>query len=533
MSNRAYGIDLGTTNSVLATRDTNGQTEIVRVGANDEIVLRSAVYFSNIGGKMRVSVGREAINRGLTSGHVENFRMDFKRDIAKNVVTKTPDNRQVNSVILSAMVLNEFKKRIVKLQEEQGLAYTAPRVVITVPAYFTSKQRAATKNAGRLAGFEVLRIINEPTAAAIAYAHDRGVKGNILVYDLGGGTFDVTVLQVDGEHYDIKATDGNHRLGGLDFDKQLAKLLIRRLEDQGVNMTKLTEQQETQLLYEAEKLKIALSVNDVTYFEYMTETGEYGVEITQDDFQREIRPLLKDTEIKLDTTLRSSGLTWKDIDHILLVGGSTRMPVVRQMIEALSGKRPEYDLNPDIIVAEGAAIIADLMANHGVTFSETHDGDDLDAKTDGLVIRDVTSQGLGILLKKSNAQSYPFVGDYYNRIIVPRNTVIPATFIKDDLVATVDGQTNFGLRLTEGNYENPMDVDIILNRVEPVTTPRRAGEKLISIRLDFDEEQIVYITITDSLTGKIINQLTVNTTLSRYVDDDLTELQAIFDAYTS
>ena len=531
MTKKALGIDLGTTNSAMAIVK-NGKAEIIPIGANDEVVLRSAVYFSNIGGKNRAFLGKDAINRGTETGKIEYFKQDFKRDIARDIESEAPNHTRVNSVILSALLLNSFKKKADIVARETGSSEIRD-AVITVPAYFTSEQRAATKNAGRLAGLNVLRIINEPTAAAIAYAHEKGISGNVLVYDLGGGTFDVTVMRVANHRYDILATNGNHRLGGLDFDKRLVNLIKEKLEEQGLNMTGLSPKEEMQLRYQAEKIKIALSINELAFYEIFTENGDFGVEITRTDFQNAVQDLVKDTQFKVEGTLRESSLTWADVDHILLVGGSTRMPIIRQMIEKISGKKPHYEINPDTIVAAGASIIADLIVNNKVTFSEKRDGEETDIHN--VVIRDVTSQGLGMLFRKNPQKEYGFVGDYFNSVVVPRNTQIPVTITKD-LYAFADNQPNFQLRLTEGNYPNPMNVQQIVKVVEYLDTPRRKGEKLASVELSFDEEQIVHISIIDALTNRLLDQFDISTHVRReteVIEDDLSELQEIFNQFVS
>lgn len=531
MVKRALGIDLGTTNSAMAVVK-NGEPEIVPVGANDETVLRSAIYFSNIGGRNRAFFGKDAINRGTEAGKIEYFKQDFKRDIGKTIESEAPNHVRVNSIVLSSLLLNEFKKRADVLSMELQTETPIRDAVITVPAYFTSEQRAATKNAGILAGFNVLRIINEPTAAAISYAHKKGIQGNVLVYDLGGGTFDVTVMNVQGHHYEILATEGNHRLGGLDFDQRIVGLIKEKLQAQGLDMSGLSPKEEMQLRYQAEKLKISLSVNSVAFYERISEEGEYGVEITQEEFLGVTEDLLKDTEIKMQSTLDAARLSWDAVDYILLVGGSTRMPIVRNMIRSLSGQEPRFDLNPDTIVAEGASIIADLLVNQKVSFNESNT--DIVDTENLMTVRDVTSQGIGILFRKSPVKDYPFVGDFYNRVVVPRNTAIPALVEKEDLIAVADGQDNFRLRVTEGNSENPLNVKIIMNRVVHLPGVRKKGEKLATIRYEFDPEQMIHVTIIDSLTGVIIEHFTLNTSFERQeeaVDDGLDELKKILDNF--
>lgn len=532
MRKKAIGIDLGTTNSVMAVVRED-MPEIIPMGTNDDQVLRSAVYFSNIGGQNHVSFGKEAIERGTEIGSTENFKFDFKRDIGRPIASDTPDHTRVNSIILSALVLNEFRKRAYVVGQEMGQADGIKDAVITVPAYFTSDQRAATKNAGRIAGFNVLRIINEPTAAAIAYAHTKNAQGNVLVFDLGGGTFDVTIMRVADHAYDILATDGNSRLGGIDFDKRLVGYIMQELEKQEVNMTNLSEKEKIQLQYKAEQIKTSLSVNDQALYEHYVNGQGYGVLITQAIFNEITLDLLKDTEIKVQSTLQASGLKWEEVDHILLVGGSTRMPMIRQMIRLMSGLEPKFDLNPDTIVALGASILADLIVNNEVSFSEHQDGKT--TETDRVVVKDVTSQGIGLLFKKNPNKNYSFVGDYYNSVVVPRNSVLPLAVTKD-LFAVVDGQSKFKLRITEGNYENPFAVKILGQVEGQVPQPRQKGELLAQVTYAFDSEQIVTVTVSDPRSNTVVARFSVNAQVNQtqeVVKEDLSELQAIFAKFIS
>ena len=309
--------------------------EIIPMGTNDDQVLRSAVYFSNISGQNHVSFGKEAIERGTEIGSTENFKFDFKRDIGRPIASDTPDHTRVNSIILSALVLNEFRKRAYVVGQEMGQADGIKDAVITVPAYFTSDQRAATKKCWSYCRIlNVLRIIKWAYSCGhcLCPTLKKWLKGNVLVFDLGGGTFDVTIMRVADHAYDILATDGNSRLGGIDFDKRLVGYIMQELEKQGVNMTNLSEKEKIQLQYKAEQIKTSLSVNDQALYEHYVNGQGYGVLITQAIFNEITLDLLKDTEIKVQSTLQASGLKWEDIDHILLVGGSTRMPMIRQMI---------------------------------------------------------------------------------------------------------------------------------------------------------------------------------------------------------
>ena len=527
MVSKAVGIDLGTTNSSMAIV-IDGKPEIIQLGTNDDRVLRSALYFSTIGGQNRVFYGNDAINRGTEVGKVEYFKQDFKRDMARGIVNETPGSSPIDATILSALLLHQFKKRLKTVSQELGVDDISD-AVITVPAYFTSEQRLATKRAGKLAGFNVLRIINEPTAAAISYASSKKISGNILVYDLGGGTFDVTVMNVSQQDYHILATDGDHRLGGIDFDKALVKLIKEKFEQQGLNMTMLTPKEEMQLRYQAEKLKTQLSIDESVFCERSSESGDYGIEITRDEFNSAVSVLVKDTELKMNQTLAASGLTWEAIDHILLVSGATRMPIIRQMVSSVSRKTIHYDLNPDTIVAEGASLIANLLANQTISFSEKRDG--FDTNESMIQVQDVTSQGIGLLFKKSPYQRYDFGGDFTNSVIVSRNTPVPYHFEKD-LFAVANNQNNFRLRVTEGNYANPINVKVILDQVVNLPSSYQTGDKIGKAIFELSEEQLVVISIVDMKTQAVISRFQANAKMSQQtVEEDLLELQAIFEQY--
>lgn len=283
-----------------------------------------------------------------------------------------------------------------------------------------------------------------------------------------------------------------------------------------------------QLRYQAEKMKIQLSVNSSVFYEKVTAEGSYGVEVTRDDFKQITSKLMKDTQIKTEDALMHAGLIWSEIDHVLLVGGSTRMPVVREMIEKISGQKPRYDLNPDTIVSEGASIIADLMVNHHVSFND-------DDEEEEYHIRDVTSHGLGILFKKMDHQAFDFVGDYYNSVIVDKNTQIPHTKEKE-FFAVADGQQQFKIRVTEGNYTNPMSVRFLGDLEARLDQPRLKGQALGKVVFHFDDEQIIHITIYDSLTQKELLSVTADADLKREkvekIEED-TQLRLIFEKFIS
>ena len=515
------GIDLGTTNSLACYFD-EGETKIIpnRLGEN----LTPSVV--SIDEDDNIYVGKVAKERKIL---YPNMTAEvFKRSMGTDKEFALGDKK------FKAEELSSFVLKSLKEDAEVFIGQEIEEAIISVPAYFNDEQRKATKKAGELAGLKVNRIINEPTAAAIAYGIDkRDDHTKFLVFDLGGGTFDVTIMRVADHAYDILATDGNSRLGGIDFDKRLVGYIMQELEKQGVNMTNLSEKEKIQLQYKAEQIKTSLSVNDQALYEHYVNGQGYGVLITQAIFNEITLDLLKDTEIKVQSTLQASGLKWEEIDHILLVGGSTRMPMIRQMIRLMSGLEPKFDLNPDTIVAQGASILADLIVNNEVSFSEHQDGKT--TETDRVVVKDVTSQGIGLLFKKNPNKNYSFVGDYYNSVVVPRNSVLPLAVTKD-LFAVVDGQSKFKLRITEGNYENPFAVKILGQVEGQVPQPRQKGELLAQVTYAFDSEQIVTVTVSDPRSNTVVARFSVNAQVNQtqeVVKEDLSDLQAIFAKFIS
>jgi molecular chaperone DnaK len=337
-------------------------------------------------------------------------------------------------------------------------------------------------------------------------------------------------MHVENDNYNILGTKGDHHMGGLKFDEAIRDLLIEKLLAQGYPQAAVTEAKKMQLLIEAEKLKIQLSVDDEAFYE--DEDGDFGVIITRDEFILKTQNLVMSTEVILRDAVEHSGLDWSNIDHVLLVGGSTRLPIIRQRVQEITGQVPRFDLNPDTIVAEGASIIADLLVNNEVSFGELEDG--VDTNRPYVMIHDVTSQGIGILYKKQPNVDYGFGGDYYNGVLLKRNTQIP-TQVEKRLYAVQDGQNAFKIRMTEGNMPNPIFIEkFILDGIVNLPNVRRKGEPLADISVYFDAEQIIHVTVKDSLSGQVIKSYTVQGSASRVeeeMEEDLTELQAIFDKF--
>lgn len=305
-------------------------------------------------------------------------------------------------------------------------------VVITVPAYFDDARRIATKQAGKIAGLNVLRVINEPTAAAIAFGLDLEQNGKVLVYDLGGGTFDVTVMDINEGNFDVVATGGDSQLGGVNFDQKLMALIIRQLAEQGCEIDDEDDALMADIREKAEKTKLQLS-NVETARPVFTVNGKtIRIEITRAEFEKECEALMQRTQLLLEDVMNQKGLTWSDIGQLLVVGGSTRMPMVKKMLEQLSGKEVVYKVDPDTAVARGAAIFASTLAS-----GKAEDGSDAgnslvpyNGVSKKLTVSDVTSQSLGVVTVDTNDYS-----KHVNTIIIPNNTKIPCK--RSEIVQTI------------------------------------------------------------------------------------------------
>ena len=498
MRKKAIGIDLGTTNSVMAVVRED-MPEIIPMGTNDDQVLRSAVYFSNIGGQNHVSFGKEAIERGTEIGSTENFKFDFKRDIGRPIASDTPDHTRVNSIILSALVLNEFRKRAYVVGQEMGQADGIKDAVITVPAYFTSDQRAATKNAGRIAGFNVLRIINEPTAAALAYGLDNEKEQKIMVYDLGGGTFDVSIIEIGDGVIEVLSTNGDTRLGGDDFDNRITQWMVDEFKKtEGVDLS--GDKMAMQRLKEAaEKAKKELSSSTTTNINlpFITATAEgpkhLDMNLTRAKFDELTLDLIERTAVPVQNALRDAGITASELGKVLLVGGSTRMLAAQEKVKQLTGKEPSKTLNPDECVAIGASIQGGKLAG--------------DAGAGDILLLDVTPLSLSI----------ETMGGVATRLI-ERNTTIPTK--KSQIFSTAaDNQTAVDIHVVQGERQFARDNKTLGQFRLDGIPPARRGVPQIEVTFDIDANGIVNVSAKDLGTGK--EQHITITSGSNMSDDDI------------
>ncbi|MFN5514596.1 MAG: Hsp70 family protein [Cyanobacteriota bacterium] len=510
---RAVGIDLGTTNSEVAIVE-NGQPRILPDESGD-LILPSCVGFDDQG---KLVVGREALRQYAAAP--ERTVRSIKRWMGTDHTTTlrvgglaSEETKDFAPQEISAIILRTLKQRA-----ETALGEEVTQAVITVPAYFTDAQRQATKQAGEIAGLEVLQIINEPTAAALTYDIRSEETERVLVYDLGGGTFDVSVVEITGAVTEVLASHGNNRLGGDDFDRRLELHLADRFRQ--LNDTDLPEDPlvQARLLQAAEQVKIGLSANAFTEVReaYLATQGSTALhletEVARKDFEDLIRPLLAETLEAIDRALADAQLKPEDLDRVILVGGSTRIPLVQEMVADHLGQRPVDGVQPDLCVALGAALQAGVLV-----------GEEVES-----ILVDVIPHSLGISVVRDTPFG-PLPGFF--SVIIPRNSVIPIS--RSEVYSTVaDNQKAVEIEVFQGeNQIAEENVPLGDYKVENLP-PLPAGGVAIEVHFDFDINGILTVTSTEKGSNQsaslVINNAGVQKLSSQELKQAREDLDSLF-----
>ncbi len=494
---RAVGIDLGTTNSVISTLE-GGEPKIIS-NAEGHRTTPSVVAFAKNG---EVLVGDQAKRQAITNP--ERTVRSVKRHMGTDWDIEV-DGKAYNSQEIAARILMKLKR-----DAEAFLGENVTEAVITVPAYFGDAQRQATKEAGQIAGLEVLRIINEPTAAALAYGLDKTEDDHlILVYDLGGGTFDVSVLEIGEGVFEVKSTHGDTNLGGDDWDDKIINWLVEGFKnDNGVDLSK-DAMAMTRLKEAAEKAKIDLSsvMETEINLPFITATNEGPIHLlrtlTRSEFDQMTEDLVERTRMPFEEALKDAGVTMNDIDQVILVGGSTRMPSVQAIVNELAGKEPNKGVNPDEVVADGASLQAGVLIG--------------DVK--GILLLDVTPLTLGVETEGGVSTK-----------MIERNTTIP-TRRSEIFTTAADNQPEVEIHVLQGERAMANDNKSLGRFKLPGIAAARRGVPQIEVTFDIDANGIVSVSAKDLGTGQT-QQVTITggTALS---DEDIENMVKDAEAHAN
>src|ERR1700677_4006756 len=497
---RVVGIDLGTTNSLVAYMQ--GDQPVVIPGVDGSNLVPSVVALDPApadGGRPTVTVGNSArralietperviysvkrlMGRGLEEIQSELKLFPFR--LADDVETGEVPRIQLGELRFTPPEISAYILRQLKRNAERFFGAPVTQAVITVPAYFNDAQRQATKDAGRMDGLEVLRLVNEPTAAALAYGLDRAKEGTIAVYDLGGGTFDISILKLRDGIFEVQSTNGDTHLGGDDIDNLLLAIALDEIySEHGVDLRSHPGAVQA-LRKSAIDAKITLSTERVARFDIELPNGDrYQREIPRDVFELLIEPVLNRTVGPCKQALTDAGITPEQVDEVVLVGGSTRIPAVRELVDDLfhlsaRGKKPHIELNPDEVVALGAAVQADILAGASKT-------------TEELLLLDVTPLSLGIEALGGTVAK-----------IIQRNSTIPAS-ATEHFTTGVEGQTNVAIHVVQGEREMAADCRSLARFDLKGIPPMSAGLPRIEVKFLIDADGILHVSAREQRSGQ-------------------------------
>lgn len=483
------GIDLGTTFSCMAYIDESGNPVVIPNSEGDNITPSSVLFEGS-----SAIVGKEAKSQSIMEP--SNYEQFVKRHMGeRDYFFTTADGEKYTPEDVSAIILSKMKN-----DAESYLGDSVDGAVITVPAYFNEAQRKSTIDAGKIAGLDVLAIINEPTAAALAFGISKGgdKPQTIMVYDLGGGTFDVTVMRFDAENITVLGTAGDRKLGGYDFDNKIIEDVISKAKSQGIDIqSDPIARQDLQL--KAETAKKALSAKEKTNIMLNVNGRPFKYTITRDEFVDMAEPLLFRTASSMENACDEAGIEYGDLDKILLVGGSTRMPLVKDAIEEETGIKPSSEVHPDEAVAIGAAyhvidVLKEIQKKKGTSGKVSSGSNEADKHSHAEIpdtekqysFQDVTSHGVGIVCKNNGVR--------VNSVILPKNTRVPYES-KNTYSTTVEYQESLSIEVTQGEDEDLRYVSIIgTATIEIEPRPKIVD---IEVSISCDENSIIHVRVYD------------------------------------
>lgn len=473
------GIDLGTTMSAIAKLNDLAKPEIIPNDDGDRIT-PSVILFDN----ETLIVGEGAKGQAGLSNKIAK---EFKREMHNPDYRFKVDGKQLSATELSSLVLKKLTQNT-----------NSKDVVISVPAYFKESQRKATMDAGKLAGLNVLAIINEPTAAAIYYASTMDLNNKtVMIYDLGGGTFDVSIVKIDGNNVTVLSSEGDHHLGGVDFDNIVLEIATQKYKDKNNENPFKDDIEKQDRLIEAEKIKKQLSSRPKQKWNIKPDSGNnMAVEISRNEFEEKLSSHISKTEILVEKALMDADLEAGDIDDVLLVGGSTRIPAFTESIKNLINKEPKKDVNPDEAVALGAAIKAGLVM---IEKNPDSVNDNIKRELSDTKLTDVANHSYGTIAINYDKKLEKHI--LTNAIIIPKNTQLPCS-ISRSFATTHENQEVVEISVTQGESEDPDFVDVITKQEMKLPPNRPQGQEL-EFTYKYDANQIMHCIFKDMESGKI------------------------------